>query len=125
MLNWMVTRHVNNQASQALQCNARLTFERYIGEKTDEFGYLTEDAHWEKICEDLPCGFTPYQGRPDYETKTNSAGVVADSLYAGQVQLNDKTRKLKINDEFTYGDLRYRIINIDWSETNIDQTRGL
>lgn len=86
MLNWMVTNHVNNQASQALRCNAKLTIERFVGEKVDQYGYLVEPEHWEHICEDMPCGFTPYQGRPDFSASTNSPGVVADSLYLGQVQ---------------------------------------
>lgn len=125
MLNWQVTNHINNQASQALRCNARLTIERWVGDEVDQYANLVEAAHWEVIVNELPCGLTPYQGRPDYSKAQNSPGVVADSLYSGQVQLNRQTRKLRINDEFSYCGARYRIVNIDWSETNINQTFGI
>lgn len=86
---------------------------------------LIRPAHFEAVCENLPCGFVPYQGRPDFAKGNNAPGINADSLYSGQVQLNEKTRDIRVGDEFTYGMVRYRIINVDWSETSPDQTRGI
>lgn len=125
MLNWKVSNHVNNQASQAIICNEYLTFERHVPEQTDSMGYVISEAGKEIILDRMPVNITPYAGRPDYAIVNNAPGIVADSLYTCQVQINPKSRMLRINDECDYGDERYRIINIDWSESNITQDRGV
>lgn len=125
MLNWKVSKHINNQASQAIMCNEYLTFERWSKGKLDKFGYMVEPEGWVTIVEHMPANITPYAGRPDYATSNNTPGILPDSLYTCQLQLNPVTAELCINDEFDYGKARYRIINIDWSETNIDQDRGV
>lgn len=125
MLNWKVSDHINNQASQAVICNEYLTFERYVPEETDSLGYVISEAHRETVLDRMPVNITPYAGRPDYTTSNNTPGIVADSLYVCQLQLNPKSAMLRINDECAYGNDRYRIVNIDWSETNIEQDRGI
>lgn len=52
-------------------------------------------------------------------------GINADSLMSGQIQFNDKTKQMMINDEFEYGGFTYRIINVDWTEISYDQTYGI
>lgn len=79
----------------------------------------------EVIADRMPVNITPYAGRPDYTTATNSPGILADSLYNCQVQLNRNTKNIWINDEFDYGGFRYRVINVDWSETDIEQQHGV
>ena len=125
MLNWKVSNHINNQASQAVICNECLSFERRVPEETDSYGYVIREAHQENILDHLPVNITPYAGRPDYTTANNTPGIVADSLYVCQLQLNSYSARLRVNDECVYGHERYRIINIDWSETNIEQDRGI
>lgn len=125
MLNWKVSKHINNQASQAIMCNAYLNIERHKAEETDEYGYVIEPEEWRCIVDEMPASITPYAGRPDYATSNNTPGIIADSLYTCQVQLNRQTRELRINDQFTYGGMRYRIVNIDWSETDIEQQYGV
>ena len=43
----------------------------------------------------------------------------------GQIQFNTATRQMTINDEFEFGGFTYRIINIEWTEVNYDQTAGI
>lgn len=38
LLNWEVQNHVNNQATQSAECNARCEFVRRVPDKTDERG---------------------------------------------------------------------------------------
>lgn len=42
MLNWNVTTHPNNQASQNIELNDVLTFTRKHVLHTDEYGYAVE-----------------------------------------------------------------------------------
>ena len=102
-----------------------MTIERHKAEETDDLGYVIEFGGWNTIVDYMPVNITPYAGRPDYATSNNSPGIIPDSLYTCQVQLNRATRGIRINDQFEYGGARYRIINIDWSETDIDQERGV
>lgn len=44
---------------------------------------------------------------------------------SGQIQFNEQTKKITINDEFEYGGFTYRLINVDWSEVNYDNTAGI
>lgn len=39
LLNWTVQRNPNNQSTQAIACNARLTFTRELEEVVDDRGY--------------------------------------------------------------------------------------
>lgn len=75
MLNWKVSRHINNMASQAIMCNAYLTIERYKAEETDSYGYVIERARWMPIVDKMPVNITPYAGRPDYAVSNNSPGI--------------------------------------------------
>ena len=47
MLNWTVQDMPNNQSTQAIVCNAMLSFTRHVDETVDERGYLIEEAHQE------------------------------------------------------------------------------
>lgn len=79
MLNWKVSRHINNMASQAIMCNAYLTIERFTPEETDDLGYVIEPEGWREIVDEMPASITPYAGRPDYAVTNNSPGVLPDS----------------------------------------------
>lgn len=43
----------------------------------------------------------------------------------GQVQFNEETKKIRLNDEFRWGNMTYRVINIDWTEVDINETFGI
>ena len=86
---------------------------------------MTSPAHDEIILSDHPATFTTYAGRPDYIATAATPGINADSLMTGQIQFNTATRQMTINDEFEFGGFTYRIINIEWTEVNYDQTAGI
>lgn len=125
MLNWNVQKHVNNQATQAVECNHYLKLERHVDAITDERGFVVEQERDEVIIDRMPVVISDYAGRPDYATAIGIPGIQADMLTAGQIQVNEQTKKIRINDEYDYGGFRYRIINISWPEVSIDGTYGI
>lgn len=100
MLNWQIQRHVNNQSTQAVDCNAFIEFWREVDDVLDGRGFLIEAAHREIIAPTIPCLYSEYAGRPDYATNYNTPGILADHLLTVQVQYNDRTKHLRINDQF-------------------------
>ena len=116
---------MNNQATQAQICNLKLTLVRHVQAQADERGFMQVPAHDEYVLYEHPATFSPYAGRPDYIATANVPGINADSLMSGQIQFNEQTKKMTINDEFEYGGFTYRLINVDWAEVNYDNTAGI
>ena len=125
MLNWTVQDMPNNQSTQAIVCNAMLSFTRHVDETVDERGYLIEEAHEEIIAPPIPCVFAEYAGRPDYAANYNSPGVSADHLLTVQVQWNDRTKLLRTSDEFELLHSRYRIVDLVGTELDISHEHGI
>ena len=125
MLNWTVQDMPNNQSTQAIVCNAMLSFTRHVDETVDERGYLLEEAHEEIIAPPIPCVFAEYAGRPDYAANYNSPGVSADHLLTVQVQWNDRTKLLRTSDEFELLHSRYRIVDLVGTELDINREHGI
>ena len=125
LLTWDIKEHMNNQATQAQICNLKLTLMRHVQATADARGFIETPAHDETILFEHPATFTPYAGRPDYIATANVPGINADSLMSGQIQFNEQTKRITVNDEFEYGGFTYRLINVDWSEVNYDNTAGI
>lgn len=125
LLNWNIQNHANNQATQSIECNATIEITREKPEQTDERGMLIEEAGREIIAPCIPCVHTEYAGRPDYSISQGVPGINADHLISVQLQWNDRTKNIRINDEFILGTFTYRIINIAIAQVNIDQTHGI
>lgn len=132
MLNWNVTDHPNNQATQSVELNDYLTFTREYNPATDENGFVVDDEPTveldkngrEIICKDMPVSQSEYSGRPDYSVSESYAGVNADNLLNIYVQWNEKTKKIRINDTFEIGPYTYVVRNMFTAEVNIDKTAG-
>ena len=54
MLNWQVQDMPNNQTTQAIVCNAMLTFTRTIPEEVDSRGMLVREAYDDEIAPSIP-----------------------------------------------------------------------
>lgn len=125
MLNWTVQRNLNNQSTQAIACNAKLSFKRHIDEVLDERGFLITEATRAEIAPDIPCVYAEYTGRPDYAANYNTPGITPDHLLTVQVQLNPKTDEIRINDEFSLMRSKYRIVNRVDAEVEIHRRYGI
>lgn len=125
MLNWTVQRNPNNQSSQAIACNAKLTFMREVEEKLDDRGFLLEEAGTIEIAPDMPCVYAEYTGRPDYASSYNTPGISPDHLLVVQVQFNSHTDGIRLGDEFELTHTRYRIVNRVDSEVELNREYGI
>lgn len=125
MLNWQVQRHPNNQSTQAVVCNAFLEFFRDVDEVLDERGYLLEQAHRLSVAPTIPCVYSEYAGRPDYAPAFNTPGIVADHLLTCQTQWNERTKEIRINDQFELMRSTYRIVHMIHHEVDIDGQYGI
>ena len=125
MLNWNVTLHANNQATQSVECNAVVDITREVPDLVDEKGYLVEAGGKKAICPGLPISHSEYAGRPDYSGASMQAGMHPDHLISVYCQWNAATRKIRLDDEFVIGDFTYRVINLSLAEVMIDRDCGV
>ena len=125
MLNWSTQHYINAQTTQAIECNNFITVVRHVDAKADNRGFKIEDAHDEVIVDALPCVMSEYAGRPDYTVAQNSPGIHADMLTVASMQFNDRTANIRIGDEFEWGIFKYRVINLNYAEVDINRTHGV
>lgn len=144
LLNWNVTDHANNQATQSTLCNEFITVKRMRRETTDEEGFLTEgdplendlpfgigeynvgdNTPMETIVDNMPCSYTEYAGRPDFSTAAGQPGILGDDLISVYFQYNRQTKNIRVGDQFIIGPYTYRTINMTEAEVNIEKTHGI
>lgn len=125
MLNWNITLHANNQATQSVECNAIIDITREVPDVVDEKGFLIEEGGRKTICPGLPISHSEYAGRPDYSGASMQAGMHPDHLISVYCQWNPATRKIRLDDEFIIGDFTYRVMNISLAEVQIDKDYGV
>ena len=125
MLNWNITFHANNQATQSTECNAIVDIMREYPPEIDEKGYVLMEGGRRPVAAGLPINHTEYAGRPDYSGASLQAGMHPDHLITVSCQWNKTTRQIRLDDEFVIGDFTYRIINISLAEVQIDKDYGV
>lgn len=127
MLNWNITMHPNNQATQCVECNAVVDFTREFPPEIDPMtGFQIGDEGGRKIIvPQMPISHSEYAGRPDFSGSSGQAGMHPDHLISVYTQWNSTTRKLRLDDEFVMGDFTYRIINISLAEVQVDKDYGV
>ena len=127
MLNWNITNHANNQATQAVECNAIVDFTREVQQDVDPYGFRksAETKPREIIAAGLPISESEYAGRPDYSGSSGQAGMHPDHLISVYCQWNTTTRKIRLDDEFVLGDFTYKVINISLAEVMVDRDYGV
>lgn len=125
MLNWTISKEINSQHTQAVKCNANVQFYRHVKETWTKDGRLDQPEHDEIIAPTIPALLSEYAGRPDYSVAENMPGINPDMLSICQVQYNDVTKNIRINDQFKWGPFTYRVINITYTEVAITGETGI
>lgn len=125
MLNWNITLHANNQATQSTECNAIVDITREFPPEVNEKGYLISEGGRRPVAAGLPINHTEYAGRPDYSGASLQAGMHPDHLITVSCQWNKTTRQIRLDDEFVIGDFTYKVINISLAEVQIDKDYGV
>ena len=125
MLNWNITLHANNQATQSTECNAIVDITREFAPVVNEKGFVVEPGGRRAVAAGLPINHTEYAGRPDYSGASLQAGMHPDHLITVTCQWNKTTRQIRLDDEFVLGDFTYRVMNISLAEVQIDRDYGV
>lgn len=125
MLNWNITLHANNQATQSIECNAIVDFTREFPDETDDKGILIEEGGRRPIAAGIPINHAEYAGRPDYSGASGQAGMHPDHLITVYCQWNTTTRKIRLDDQFIIGDFTYKVVNVSLAEVQIDKDYGI
>lgn len=125
MLNWNITLHANNQATQSVECNAIVDILRDMPDETDEKGILISEGGLKPIAKGLPISHSEYAGRPDYSGASGQAGMHPDHLITVYCQWNKTTRKIRLDDQFVLGDFTYKVMNVSLAEVQIDKDYGI
>lgn len=125
MLNWNITLHANNQATQSTECNAVVDITREYPPEVDSKGYVIMEGGRRPVAAGLPINHTEYAGRPDYSGASQQAGMHPDHLITVSCQWNKTTRQIRLDDEFVIGDFTYRVMNISLAEVQIDKDYGV
>lgn len=118
LLDWEVALQSNNAPSRALRCNMHLTVFRHQEEVVDNEGYLVEEE-CEKIQVDkLPANAYRYDGRPEYNAISGTPGLVANALTLLTIQTNEKTKQIRPDDKFVWGNETYVVIDVSYAGVN-------
>lgn len=116
MLNWDIQVYINAKTTQAINCNHIVEISRHVPAKADRRGYVITEAHDETIVNSIPCVMSEYAGRPDYMIAQNSPGIHSDMLTVCDIQYNESTKDIMIDDFFTYANYTYHVIHIDHTQ---------
>ena len=129
VLDWAVALQSNNAPSRALRCNMELEVKRLANNEPeyDEDGYRIRTGRLDThgvIVPKIPCNAYRYDGRPEYVTVSGTPGATPNALTLMTVQYNEVTKKIRIDDEFDWGNETYRIIDVSRVGLDITESYG-
>lgn len=125
LLDWDVPPQPNNRMSRALRCNAMLTFSRYRPEEVDKDGYLIQEEGISPIAERIPCNAYRHDGRLEFSANSHVPGVIPNAVTLLSVQYNSRTKEIRINDTFIWGNETYTIADVNLVGVNMSGTHGV
>lgn len=124
LLDWEVPPQSNNRMSRALRCNSMLAFLRYMPEEVNADGYLISEEGWKCIADSIPCNAYRHDGRLEFSSNSHLPGVIPNTITLVTVQYNEKTKYLKNDDIFVWGNDTYVIADVNLVGVNINGTSG-
>lgn len=125
LLDWEVPPQPNNRMSRALRCNAMLTFSHYQAEEVDKDGYLIKEEGWVSVAENIPCNGYRHDGRLEFSANSHLPGLIPNTVTLLSVQFNEKTKNIRTDDVFTWGNDTYTVADVNLVGVNIHGTSGV
>lgn len=125
MLDWDVPPQPNNRMSRALRCNALLTFSHYQPEEVDDDGLLVLEEGWIPVADKMPCNVYRHDGRLEFSANSHMPGLIPNSITMISVQYNEKTKDIRVDDIFVWGNETYVIADVNIGGVNIHGTSGV
>ena len=125
LLDWEVPPQPNNMMSRALRCNVVTSFMRYQEEEVDDNGYLIAEEGWAEIAGSIPCNAYRHDGRLEFSANSHLPGVIPNTVTLISVQYNEKTKNIKPDDIFVWGNDTYVVADVNLVGVNIHETSGV
>ena len=125
ILDWEPAPETNNIPSRALRCNMYLNIKRYTEEVTDDYGYLVTPEGWTSVCDNMPANAYKYDGRPEYSAAYGNPGIAPNSLTILTTQYNEKTKNIRVDDRFVWGNEEYTVIDVNFVGVGLDNAGTL
>jgi len=125
LLDWEVPPQPNNMMSRALRCNVVTSFMRYQEEEVDDNGYLIAEEGWAEIAGSIPCNAYRHDGRLEFSANSHLPGVIPNTVTLISVQYNEKTKNIKPDDIFVWGNDTYVVADVNLVGVNIHGTSGV
>lgn len=126
MITWNVDHVVDCKKTQITKCNAWVRIVRHVPETVDnQTGYLIEPEHDECVVGTMPCVYAEMYGRYDYGVENNAPGILPDHTIEVKLQFNPETHGLRSGDKFTVKGIPHRVMIVDRSQINLEETHGV
>ena len=105
-------------------CNTKFTITRYQSGQYDDSGNLISPEGENPIVSDLYC--SAIVGSFEFRSSAGSVGIVPNNQISSTCQYNNETKGIAIGDKFLWMNKEmYQIINLDYSQLDIDRNDGL
>lgn len=115
-----VARQVNCYVCEPLRLNALLTITRKTPRKADSLGRVIQQAGEETVCTDQPAHSA---GKDSFQKQDVGTIVLGDPLFL--LPLNDATRQIRRDDEFTLDGDAYAVYHADFDLCDPGRTHGI
>lgn len=104
-------------------CNNKVTISRFQKEVIDNRGKIVTPARDIDIVSDIYSVImsSGYQ----FQTYNGSIGIIPTNTIAIQMQYNNSTKNIKIDDTLIYFNSTYRIESFDYGQANMDNQDGM
>lgn len=115
-----VTRQVNCYACEPLRLNALLTITRRTSRKADSLGRIVQQPGVETVCADQLA-----HGTASDRFQKQDIGLVVAGEPVFLLPLNEETRQIRREDEFTLDGETYSIYYANFDQCNPERTHGI
>jgi len=124
----LINQLVSNEFPQCYEissgtCNTKFDVTRFQTATYDDFGnVLTEEGN-NPITKDLYC--LTVMGGFEFRTHTGGIGIVPSNDIKSSCQFNADTMLIAIGDKFTVFKKQYEVVNLDWSQKDLEGDYGI
>jgi len=124
----LINQLVSNEFPQCYEissgtCNTKLDVTRYQTATYDDYGNILTEEGNNPIASELYC--LTVMGGFEFRTGTGQVGIVPTNDIKVSCQFNTNTMNIAIGDKFTVFKKDYEVVNLDWSQKDLEGNYGV